>query len=105
LGSLSVNDIENLSSIECDLELDLNCVAAEHMYQLLERIGQYVKTLAIAEFCQKRPGVVYIKSEIIVERILAACPNLERFQFNSKRPVVQDDKYDLPPSAFKNYRQ
>jgi hypothetical protein len=105
IGSLSASDIENLSSIECELELDLDCVAAEHMYQLLERIGQFVKTLIIGNMFQVRPTVEYIKSQIILERILSACPNLEHFEFNTSRAVVQDSRYDMPPSAFKNYRR
>jgi hypothetical protein len=105
VGSLSPSDIENLSSIECNLELDLDCVAAEHMYQLLECIGQYVKTLIIGDMFQVRQSIEYIKSQIILERILAACPNLEHFEFNTCRAVVQDDRYDLPPSAFKNYKE
>jgi len=105
-GSLSLSDIENLSSIECELKLNLDCVAADQMYQLLERIGQFVKVLDIGEMiCRIRSGIVYIKSEIILERILAACPNLESLGFNTRRMVVQDKKYNLPPSAFKNYKK
>jgi hypothetical protein len=75
------------------------------MYQLLERIGQLVKTLVIGDMFQSRPTIGYIKSQIILERILAACPNLEHFEFSTSRAVVQDSRYDMPPSAFKNYRQ
>jgi hypothetical protein len=105
-GSLSLSDIENHSSIECELKLNLDCVAAEQMYQLLERIGQFVKGLDIDEtICRRQRGIVYIKSEIILERILAACPNLESLGFNTRRMVVQDKKYNLPPSAFKKYKK
>jgi hypothetical protein len=106
IGSLSPSDIENLSSIECELELTLDCVAAEQMYQLLDRIGQFVKILNIDEsICRVQRGIAYVKSDIILERVLAACPNLERLGFNTSRTVVQDKKYNLPPSAFKNYKK
>jgi hypothetical protein len=104
IGFLNVNDIEYLSSIECELDLNLDCVAAEHMYQLLERIGQLVKTLTIGNIFDFRQDIMFIRTEIILERILAACPNLEHFELKTKRWVVLDDRYDLPPSAFKNYK-
>jgi hypothetical protein len=49
VGWLSPSDIDYLGSIECELKLDMDCVAAENMYQLLERMGQYVKTLIIGK--------------------------------------------------------
>jgi hypothetical protein len=105
IGSLSASDIDKLSSIECELDLNLDSVAAEQMYQLLERIGLFVKTLSIDEMYQMRPGIGYNNSEIIsLERILAACPNLEYFLFGTSRMVVQDYRYNMPPSAFKNYK-
>jgi hypothetical protein len=104
IGSLNVNDIEYLSSIQGELILSLDCVAAENMYQLLERIGPLVKTLYIGDRYKSRRGIVYVRSDIIVERLLAACPNLEHFEFNTTRSVVQDDGYVLQPSAFKNYQ-
>jgi hypothetical protein len=104
IGFLTVNDIEYLSSIECELDLNLDCVAAEHMYQLLERIGQLVKTLTIGNIFDFRQDIMFIRTEIILERILAACPNLEHFELKTKRWVVLDDRYNLPPSAFKNYK-
>jgi hypothetical protein len=104
IGTLNVNDIERLSTINSNLKLSLDCVSAENMYLLLELIGQLVKILFIEDMHKERRGVVYVKSDIILERILTACPNLEHFEFNTNRTVVQDDRYDLPPSAFKNYR-
>jgi hypothetical protein len=103
IGSMGQNDIEKLSSIECNLTLRMDCVAVERMYQLLERIGRFVKTLTIGDMY--KPRIVYIESEIIVERLLVACPNLEHFDFNCNQPLVLDKRYDLPPSAFKNYQQ
>jgi len=105
IGALSVQDIEYLGSIDCEFELHLDSVAAENMYQLLERIGHCVKTLVIKDWCQFRIDNVYIPSDIILERVLAACPNLEQFEFNTSRSVVQDSRHDMPPSAFKNYRK
>jgi hypothetical protein len=106
IGSLNVNDIERLGAIECQLELTFDSVAAEQMYQLLERMGQFVKTLSINnDSSYRRPDIVYVKTEIILERILAACPNLEQFKINNNRAVVLDDGFDLPPSAFKNYKE
>jgi hypothetical protein len=104
-GSLSVNDIEYLSSIDCDLDLYLNSVRAEHMYQLLERMGQHVKSLTIADASDCNPEVVYNKSDIILERILSACPDLEKFVYKTSRKVVQDENYNLPPSAFRNFKE
>jgi hypothetical protein len=98
---LNENDIDNLSSIECKLELSMNYVATEQIYQLLERIGGLVKSLTIGEYFT---GGVY-KWEISVERLLAACPNLERFRLDTREAVVQDDNYVLPLSAFKNYQR
>jgi hypothetical protein len=104
VGSLNVNDIEYLSSIDFELELYMDCVEAEYMYQLLERIGHLVKTLTIENRFYDREDIGYARKDIIVERILTACPNLENFEFKTNRLVVQDDKYDLPPSYFKNYQ-
>jgi hypothetical protein len=106
-GSLNVNDIENLSSINGNLELDLDNVPADDMYQLLEHMGRNVKTLDIGDMFQVMQSIEYIKGQmIILERILAACPNLENFVFHKNSPsVVQDDRYDLLPSAFKNYKE
>jgi hypothetical protein len=103
IGWLSPSDIEYLGLIECELKLEMHCVAAENMYQLLERMGQYVKTLIIGDIYSHSTDIVYIKSDICVERILASCPNLVNFEFNTSREVVLDVGYDLPPSAFKNY--
>jgi hypothetical protein len=108
VGLLNVNDIEYLGSIDFKLELGMDCVAAENMYQLLERIGHLVKTLTIGNMYEDRQNIGYTRSdEIIVERILTACPNLENFEFKTNRPVVQDGKYDLPPSSsyFKQYQK
>ena len=104
VGSLNVKDIEYLSSINFELELYMDCVEAEYMYQLLERIGHGVKTLTIENKSDYRQNIGYARKEIIVEQILFACPNLEHFEFKTDRLVVQDDKYDLPPSYFKNYQ-
>jgi hypothetical protein len=104
VGSLNVNDIEYLSSIDFELELNMDCIPARNMYQLLERIGHFVKTLTIENKFDYRQNIGYARKEIIVEQILTACPNLEHFEFKTNRPVVQDDKYDLPPSCFKNYQ-
>jgi hypothetical protein len=105
VGSLNVKDIEHLSSIDFELELNMDCIPAENMYQLLERIGHLVKTLTIGNIHKYRLNIGYTGSdEIIVERILTACPNLEHFEFKTDRKVIQDDKYDLLPSAFKNYQ-
>jgi hypothetical protein len=106
IGSwLNENDIENLCSIKFKLDLYLDSVAAELMYQLLASMGQHVKSLTIADASDWDPEVVYNKSDIILERILAACPNLENFEIQTRQKVVQDDKYYLPPSAFKNYQK
>jgi hypothetical protein len=106
MGSLNVKDIECLSTIQgAGLDLFLHCVAAEQMYQLLERMGQFVQTLYIGDSCESRQDIVNINSDVIVERILAACPNLDNFHFYSRRAVIQDNRYDLPPSDFKNYKQ
>lgn len=106
IGALNVEDIENLRSIDCEFELHLDSVAAEHVYQLLERIGHCVKTLGIKDWwCRLRIGIVYTLNDIILERVLAACPNLEHFEFDTSRSVVQDSRHDMPPSAFKNYRR
>jgi len=75
------------------------------MYQLVERMGQLVKTLAIVDTHISRPDIVYIHSDVIVERILAACPNLEQFECRHNRAVAQDYRYNLPPAAFKNYKE
>jgi hypothetical protein len=104
VGSLNVKDIEYLSSINFELELYMDCVEAEYMYQLLERIGHFVKTLTIENKSDYRQNIGYARKEIIVERILTACPNLEHFEFKTDQFVVQDDKYDLQPSYFKNYQ-
>jgi hypothetical protein len=105
VGSLNVNVIEYLSSINFELELCMDCVAAESMYQLLERIGHVVKTLTIENTFGFRRNTGYTgEDNIIVERILTACPNLEHFENKTDRFVVQDDKYDLSPPAFKNYK-
>jgi hypothetical protein len=87
IGPLSPSDIENLSSIECELKLKLVC-NAEEMYQLFERIGHFVKVLDIDEM-KFRTCHHFSNSGIILERILAACPNLERLGFNTSRMVVQ----------------
>jgi hypothetical protein len=105
VGSLNENDIENLSSIECELDLNLDCVAAEQMYQLLECKGQLVKSLTIGNNYEERWDVQYDDSDIILERILIACPNLEHFKFQTDRLVIRDDKFNLRPSAFKNYKE
>jgi hypothetical protein len=105
IGSLNVNDIERLSTINCELELDLDCVGAENMYLLLELKGSLVKTLVIGNTNNERRDVDYVKSEIILERILSACPKLENFEYKTSRTVVQDDEYDMQPSAFKNYQR
>jgi len=86
VGWLSPSDIDYLGSIECELKLDMDCVAAEHMYQLLERMGQFVKTLIIGNKYRDS----YMLSDVCLERILAACPNLVNFEFNISRAVVQD---------------
>jgi hypothetical protein len=104
VGSLNVNDIEYLSSIDFELELYMDCVEAEYMYQLLERIGHVVKTLTIDNRFDYREDIGYARKEVIVERILTACPNLEHFEFKTDRKVVTDNKYDLLPSAYKNYQ-
>jgi len=104
VGSLNVNDIEYLSSIDFELELYMDCVEAEYMYQLLQRIGHLVKTLTIENRFYDRGDIGYARKDIIVERILTACLNLEHFEFKTNRLVVQDDKYDLTPSYFKNFR-
>jgi hypothetical protein len=105
VGSLNVNDIEYLSSIDFELNLNMDCVEAENMYQLLERIGHGVKTLAIKNKFGFRQNIGYTgEDNIIVERILTACPNLEHFEYKTARFVVTDDKYELLPSAFKNYK-
>ena len=104
VGSLNVNDIEYLSSINFELELCMDCVDAEYMYQLLERIGHVVKTLAFKNEFGFRRNIGYTGEDIIVERILTACPNLEHFEYKTDRFVVTDDKYELLPSAFKNYK-
>jgi hypothetical protein len=105
VGSLNVNDIEYLSSIDFELELNMDCVEAENMYQLLERIGHVVKTLAIKNEFGFRQNIGYTgEDNIIVERILTACPNLEHFEYKTDRFLVQDDKYDMSPPAFKNYK-
>lgn len=108
VGSLSQKDIENLSTIECELYLNMDCVGAEQMYQLLELLGPLVKSLAIGDSWNIRKNVVYIKSDIIVERIFMACPNLVALNYNNytnsqHRQVVQDNQYNMPPAAFKNY--
>jgi hypothetical protein len=100
-GFGSPSDIENLSSIECELDLNMDCVAAEQMYQLTERIGRLVKSLTIGSISAVKNED---HSEIILERILAACPNLEHFTFKICREVVLDDRYILEPSDFKNYQ-
>lgn len=105
IGSISQSDIVKLGTIECELNLTLDCVAAEQMYQLLERIGRLVKSLVIANMYKLRQGIVYIKTEMILERILSACPNLEHFEFATSRTVVPDDRYKLQPAAFKNYKK
>lgn len=86
----------------------MDCVGAEEMYQLLEGgVGQYVKSLIIGDMYQvRKKEIVYDRSGIIIlERILAACPNLQQFEYLTSRAVVFDDRYYLPPAAFKNYRQ
>jgi hypothetical protein len=104
-GLLNENDIENLSSIECELNLKLDSVGAGQIYQLLERMGQYVKSLTIdGDAYYRARDIEYDDSSVNVERMLVACPNLENFRFPTDRQVVQDDKYNLPPSAFKNYK-
>jgi hypothetical protein len=104
IGWLNPSDIDNLSSIESELNLELNCVGAEQIYQLLEHIGRLVKCLTIGDIFQVRKIIVYDNSDIILERILAACPNLERFQFLTSRSVIQDIRFNMPPAAFKNYQ-
>jgi hypothetical protein len=102
VGWLNPSDIQNLSSIEChELDLTLDSVGAEQMYQLLEHIGRLVKFLGIIEDNEYK---IKDKSDIILERILAACPNLEVFELESSRNVIQDNRYNMPPAAFKNYQ-
>jgi hypothetical protein len=103
IGLLSKKDISNLSTIECELELDMDCVASDQMYQLMERIGRFIKSLTIGNENKSRRDC--IKSEIILERILASCPNLEHFMLRTSRTVVQNPKYNLPFAAFKNYKR
>lgn len=105
IGSLNVNDIERLSTINCELELDLDCVGAENMYLFLELKGYLVKTLIIGNTYNKRRHVDYVQSEIILERILYACPKLENFEYKTSRTVVSDDEHDMQPAAFKNYQR
>jgi hypothetical protein len=107
VGWLNESDMEKFDTIDFELQLKLDCVGAEQMYQLLERrLGRLVKSLLIGD---KSPDVsedvVCIHTEIILERILAACPNLEHFDFQSSRKTVLDSGYNLPPSAFKNYKE
>jgi hypothetical protein len=107
IGPLNEKDMENLSSIQCE-HLNLQCISAQHMYNLveMESMGQFVKILRIGNRrAYYRLYFAYDDGSIILERILAACPNLENFQFNTERNVVRDRKYDLPPSAFKNYKE
>jgi hypothetical protein len=105
LGSLRESDLEYLSSIEFELELTLDTVAVEQMYQLLESMGRFVKSLTIANglYCSRK--FLYVKRGINLERILAACPNLEKLEYKTNRKVVREDKYNLPPSAFKNLKE
>jgi hypothetical protein len=108
VGSLNVTDIEYLSTVQGELKLTLNSVAAEQMYQLLDHMGQLVKTLAIEDTHRSRfdgLDIVNIHSDVIVERILAACPNLEHFECRHNQAMAQDDRYNLPPAAFKNYKE
>lgn len=104
IGSLNHNDIENLSTINCELDLYMDCVGADQMYQLLELIGHHVKSLDIQDIFMRRCANDYINTPIILERILAACPNLKKFYFESNQIIVQDNRYNLPPAAFKNYK-
>lgn len=46
-GPLSLQDIENLGSIACKLDLTFDSVMAEQIYQLLDLKGLLVKTLTI----------------------------------------------------------
>jgi hypothetical protein len=103
-GPLSVNDVENLSSIECVLELGMSHVTVEQIYQLLESIGRCIKTLMIKNM-QTMIWAPDVGIPIIVERILAACPNLQHFDLMTDGKVAQDDRYVLPTSAFKNYQK
>lgn len=105
VGSLGARDIWHLGSIQCKLELEMYCVAAEKMYQLLERhIGRLVKSLLISDMYHWVEDVKFKRSEIILERILAACPNLEHFKLLTLlQEVVLHDKYQMQPAAFKNY--
>jgi hypothetical protein len=105
IGSLNVNDIERLSTINCELELDLDCVGAENMYLFLELKGYLVKTLIIGNTYNKRRYVDYVQSEINLERILSACFKLENFEYKTSRTVVSDDEHDMQPAAFKNYQR
>lgn len=104
IGSLNQNDIENLSTIKCEFDLYMDCVGADQMYQLLDLIGHHVKSLDIKDIFMRRCANDYINTPIILERILAACPNLKKFDFASCQTMVQDNKYNLPPAAFKNYK-
>jgi hypothetical protein len=106
-GSGSLSNFENLSSIECELDLVMDCVAAEQIYLLTERIGRLVKSLTIGRIHIMEVNYVIDGDnhcEIILERILAACPNLEHFTFQIGPVVVLDDRYTLEPSDFKNYQ-
>jgi hypothetical protein len=105
LGALKESDLEYLSSIKFELELTLDTVLVGQMYQLLERMGRCVKSLTIANglYCSQKFN--YVKRKINLDRILAACPNLEKLEYKTNRRLVRDSKYDLPPSAFKNLKE
>lgn len=79
------------------------------MYKLLELgVGRFVKSLTIGDAYKSQRKFIYAKREadIILERILAACPNLECFEFKSKQMRLnQADLYKLTPAAFKNYQK
>jgi hypothetical protein len=106
-GGMSPSNFENLSSIECELNLVMDSVAAEQIYLLTERIGRFVKSLTIGRIHIMEVNYVIDGDnhcEIILERIFAACPNLEHFTFRIGPVVILDDRYTLEPSAFKNYQ-
>jgi hypothetical protein len=101
-GSLDASDIAHLSSINFDVDLQLEKVPAEVMYQLLEsKLGGRVTRLDIIFLEDHKTKC----ADVVLERVLAACPKLQHFMFFSRDPVVKDPKYDLPPYAFNNYAE
>jgi len=100
VGSLGARDIQHLGSIQCKLELEMYCVSAEKMYQLLERhIGWLVKSLLISDMYHWVDNIKFKRSEINLERMLAACPNLEHFKLLTLlQEVVLHDNYHMQPA-------